>query len=158
MFAVQFWVWLQVQVQALGDLELEFGWTTCNFSINVQSEGKVIYAMDALFGLPRKRAAGVSYRPAVQANLFFLEQSCVDEHVAGAKAHKLMENVCLTICYYKLSLSVYQFICTCMYYCRTAVTFWLEMLYEVLQDTNHLMRLVYLDVPVDMNFQSYFWI
>ena len=48
--------------------------------------------MDALFGLPRKRDAGVGYRPAVQANLFFLEQSCVDEQ---AKAHKLMKNVCL---------------------------------------------------------------
>lgn len=37
-----------------------------------------------------KRAAGVSYRPAVQANMFFVEQSCVDEHVAGTKTRKLI--------------------------------------------------------------------
>ena len=71
----------------------------------MQTDGKIIYAMDALFGLPRKKAAGVSYRPAVQGHLFFVEQSCVDEHVAGAKAQKMMANVCL------LLLSV----CTCMY-------------------------------------------
>lgn len=41
-----------------------------------------------------KKAAGVSYRPAVQGHLFFVEQSCVDEHVAGAKTHKLIEKVC----------------------------------------------------------------
>ena len=60
----------------------------------MQTEGKIIYAMDALFGLPRKKAAGVSYRPAVQGHLFFVEQSCVDEHVTGAKTQKLMANVC----------------------------------------------------------------
>ena len=54
----------------------------------MQTDGKIIYAMDALFGLPRKKAAGVSYRPAVQGHLFFVEQSCVDEHVPGAKAQK----------------------------------------------------------------------
>ena len=53
--------------------------------------------MDALFGLPWKKAAGVSYGPAVQGHLFFVEQSCVDEHVAGAKTQKLMANVCLFI-------------------------------------------------------------
>ena len=74
----------------------------------MQTDGKIIYAMDALFGLPRKKAAGVSYRPAVQGHLFFVEQSCVDEHVAGAKAQKMMANVCLFL---QLLLSV----CTCMY-------------------------------------------
>ena len=38
----------------------------------MQTGGKIIYAMDALFGLPRKKAASVSYRPAVQGHLFFL--------------------------------------------------------------------------------------
>ncbi len=56
--------------------------------------------MDALFGLPRKKAAGVSHRPAVQGHLFFVEQSCVDEHVAGSKTHKLMENVRPIILYH----------------------------------------------------------
>ncbi len=39
----------------------------------MQTDGKIICAMDALFGLPQKKAAGVSYRPAVQGHLFFVE-------------------------------------------------------------------------------------
>ena len=58
--------------------------------------------MDALFGLPRKKAAGVSHRPAVQGHLFFVEQSCVDEHVAGSKTHTLMKNVRPVIYYYTI--------------------------------------------------------
>ena len=53
-----------------------------------------MYAMDALFGLPRKKAAGVSYRPPVQGHLFFDEQSSVDEHVAGTQKLKLTTKVC----------------------------------------------------------------
>ena len=63
------------------------------WTMNMQTEGKIVYAIDAFFGLPRKEAAGVSYRPAVQGHLFFVEQSCVDEHVVGAKMQKLMANV-----------------------------------------------------------------
>ena len=40
-----------------------------------------MYALDALFGLPRKRAAGVSHRPALHGNLFFCNQESVDEFV-----------------------------------------------------------------------------
>lgn len=120
--------------------------------------------MDALFGLPRKKAAGVSHRPAVQGHLFFVEQSCVDEHVAGSKTHTLMKNV-RPCSYILLHYTMYTYIrvctCTCTYtfinICRTAVTFWLEMLYEVPQGIKHLTRLVCLDVPVVMSFQYYFW-
>jgi hypothetical protein len=47
-----------------------------------KGNGKVVYALDALFGLPRKRAAGVSHRPALHGNLFFCNQDSVDEFVA----------------------------------------------------------------------------
>lgn len=50
--------------------------------------------------------------------------------------------------------------CTCTFIniCKTAVTFWLEMLYEVPQGIKHLMKLVCLDVPVVMSFLYCFWI
>ena len=37
--------------------------------------------MDALFGLPRKKAAGVSYREPLHGDLFFNNQSAVDQFV-----------------------------------------------------------------------------
>lgn len=37
--------------------------------------------MDALFGLPRKIAAGKSVRPPLSGNLFFEDQTTVDEYV-----------------------------------------------------------------------------
>ena len=36
--------------------------------------------MDALFGLPRKKAAGVSYREPLHGDLFFNNQSAVVEN------------------------------------------------------------------------------
>ena len=41
--------------------------------------------MDALFGLPRKKAAGVSLREPLHGALFFGNQMAVDEHVASYK-------------------------------------------------------------------------
>ena len=38
-------------------------------------------AMDAVFGLPRKKSAGVSYRGPLHEELFFCSQSPVDEFV-----------------------------------------------------------------------------
>lgn len=39
--------------------------------------------MDALFGLPRKKAAGKSHRQPLHGNLFFANQQSVDEFVAS---------------------------------------------------------------------------
>lgn len=39
-------------------------------------------AIDALFGLPRKKSAGVSYRDPLHGELFFCLQSEVDQFVA----------------------------------------------------------------------------
>ena len=44
--------------------------------------------MDALFGLPRKKSAGVSYRDPLHGCLFFHNQSAVDEFVAESKQLK----------------------------------------------------------------------
>ena len=40
--------------------------------------------MDGLFGLPRKKSAGTSFRSALHGHLFFGQQEKVDEHVAMA--------------------------------------------------------------------------
>ena len=45
-----------------------------------------MYSLDALFGLPRKKAAGVSYRNALEGNLFFCDQASVDEAVAKSSS------------------------------------------------------------------------
>lgn len=47
----------------------------------LQVAGKLIYAMDALFGLPRKKLAGVSHRGPLHKDLFFYEQLPVDQFV-----------------------------------------------------------------------------
>ena len=39
--------------------------------------------MDALFGLPRKKAAGKSFRDPLHRSLFFGDQCAVDEYVAA---------------------------------------------------------------------------
>ena len=38
-----------------------------------------MYALDGLFGLPRKKSAGESFRPPLHGSLFFCDQSDVDE-------------------------------------------------------------------------------
>ena len=43
----------------------------------------MVYALDALFGLPRKKAAGSSFRPAILGKLFFCNQESVDEFVSA---------------------------------------------------------------------------
>lgn len=45
-------------------------------------DDRVVFAMDALFGLPRKKSAGMSYRGPLHADLFFYQQSSVDQYVA----------------------------------------------------------------------------
>ena len=44
--------------------------------------------MDALFGLPRKKSAGVSYKAPLLGNLFLGDQSSVDQFVAENKTKK----------------------------------------------------------------------
>ena len=58
-----------------------------------KADGKVAYAMDALFGLPRKKSAGVSYQDPLHVDLFFCDQSSVDQFVAESKSTKTTPNV-----------------------------------------------------------------
>ena len=44
--------------------------------------------MDALFGLPRKKSSGTSYRDAIHGHYFFCDQSAVDEFVFTAPSRK----------------------------------------------------------------------
>ena len=50
----------------------------------LQGPGQVIVSMDALFGLPRKKAAGKSIRSSVHGHYFFEDQELVDEYVESA--------------------------------------------------------------------------
>ena len=52
-----------------------------------------MYAMDALFGLPRKKSAGTSYHDPLHGNLFFSDQSAVDQFVAESQQPKPTSNV-----------------------------------------------------------------
>ena len=52
--------------------------------------------MDALFGLPRKKSAGVSYRDPLHDDLFFSSQSNLDQFVADRKQSKSSSNVSLS--------------------------------------------------------------
>lgn len=54
--------------------------------------GKCVYAMDALFGLPRKKSAGVSHREPLHSNLFFQTQLEVDQYVADNSNSKATDN------------------------------------------------------------------
>lgn len=58
-----------------------------------QNEGSYICSMDALFGLPRKKAAGCSHRGALHGDLFFCEQSPVDEFIACSEQRKHVPSV-----------------------------------------------------------------
>lgn len=43
---------------------------------------KLVFAMDALFGLPRKKSAGTSFRSPLYSELFFMDQCAVDQFVS----------------------------------------------------------------------------
>ena len=49
--------------------------------------------MDALFGLPRKKAAGKSFRDPLHGPLFFKDQSFVDEYVANTSQSKQHDKI-----------------------------------------------------------------
>ena len=42
----------------------------------------MVLSMDALFGLPREKSAGQSFRQAIHGHLFFRDQSTVDKFLA----------------------------------------------------------------------------
>lgn len=62
------------------DLSSAHGIDVC---FKMQGNGKVVLSMDALFGLPRKKAAGISHRQALHGAIFFQDQSSVDSFVSN---------------------------------------------------------------------------
>jgi hypothetical protein len=52
-----------------------------------KESGKIVYALDALFGLLRKRCAGFSHRDPLHGSLFFVDQCSVDEHISTKQLH-----------------------------------------------------------------------
>ena len=54
----------------------------------MNDEKPVVLAMDALFGLPRKKSAGISYRDPLHNELFFCKQSSVDQFVEESSSNK----------------------------------------------------------------------
>ena len=54
--------------------------------------------MDALFGLPRKKSAGNSVRPPLTGNLFFEDQTAVDEYVLMHSKEKLAATKSSLVC------------------------------------------------------------
>ena len=51
----------------------------------------MIISMDALFGLPRKKSAGISFRDAIHGHLFFGQQERVDDYVVLASLRNKKE-------------------------------------------------------------------
>ena len=47
--------------------------------------------MDAVFGLPRKKSAGLSYRDPVNGRLLFYNQATVDEYVSTYQTSKQIQ-------------------------------------------------------------------
>jgi len=53
----------------------------------------LVLSADALFGLPRKKAADVSHRQSLHGDLFFDYQPAVDEHMASYEMPNRKSNV-----------------------------------------------------------------
>ena len=80
----------------------------------------MVMSMDALFGLPRKKSTGISYRGAIHGHYFFNDQSMVDEFVSSIPTRKKrMERLLHTGYWYPPIKSMYF---------RCAVNFLLVML------------------------------
>ena len=62
-----------------------------------QDSGTVVLSMDALFGLPRKKSAGRSYRDPLHGDLFFGNQASIDEYVCSYIWDQKMQRVSLKI-------------------------------------------------------------
>ncbi len=49
---------------------------------------KSVFALDGIFGLPRKKSAGTSFRPPLFGDLFFADQVAVDQFVQEHEVKK----------------------------------------------------------------------
>lgn len=109
----------------------------------------MVYAMDALFGLPRKKSAGTSYQDPLHGNLFFCNQSAVDQFVTDIQQPKPTSNVSIVF------MSLFGFIVTEIL-CRIVAIFWLGMFFAVPVVTKPLMKLQFLATLVATSFLGNF--
>ncbi len=109
----------------------------------------MIISLDGIFGLPRKKAAGLSYREPVHGPLFFCDQHSVDEYVNSYSITKKVHMVnCTHI--FKIKL-LFVFV-------RIVTISLLVVCYGALADTRHWMKLQCLVLLVGMNFRCCFLI
>lgn len=80
----------------------------------------MVYSLDALFGLPRKKSAGESFRSPLHGDLFFCDQTEVDEFVINASCGQkddfkviLFAGMQILNCKY-----VFKAILACMFSCK----------------------------------------
>ena len=59
-----------------------------NYALYIQGRGKMIVSMDAIFGLPRKKAAGGSVRAPLHGSIYFYDQMTVDECIETSSKQK----------------------------------------------------------------------
>ena len=108
-----------------------------------------MYAMDALFGLPRKKSAGTSYQDPLHGNLFFCNQSAVDQFVTDNQQPKPTSNVSTFF------MSLFG-ICVTELLCRIAAISCLGMFFAVPVVTKPLMKQQFLATLVAMSFLGNF--
>lgn len=83
----------------------------------------LVYAMDGLFGLPRKMSAGVSYKDPLLGSLFFGGQSSVNQFAAESNKCAILYQ-CVHLCNLHTGASVSKPTLMTMYvhmYARTHV-------------------------------------
>ena len=76
-----------------------------------------MYAIDGPFGLPRKKAAGMNHRKALQGHLFFCNQEDVDEFVgksSNSKSRPKVGTEALTLQYTKYIMYIKSFFKECI--------------------------------------------
>lgn len=111
-----------------------------------KQEEAVIYSMDGLFGLPRKKSAGRSHRPALHSHLFFEDQEGVDQFVSEAQRRLSKNDANVGVCISNTTS------CIASIFHRSAVIFWQGTTCAVLFVISLWMRLLCLGMHVDMSF------
>ena len=109
----------------------------------------MIYALDGLFGLPRKKAAGHSHREPLHGSLWFCNQFEVDEFVGQSQQNKAIKKCNVVYIHYLMIMLLLH-----IKIFRSVVILWLAVHFEVIADTGLWMRLLCSAVLVDMNFQQ----
>ena len=104
-----------VQMYVVQVFDIQCGIPGCHSATCLQDGGKFEFPLDGLFGLPRKKSAGVSYMPALHGSLFFLHQGPVDDMLLKDHA----ANMCFKVFFYRYWSFLYKF--NNFFHCRNAM-------------------------------------